>query len=387
MKRYVRAYKFLRYNANPRGTKTGDCQTRAIAMAFDMTWDEVRKALREGGFDGNTFKMHWHVSDVLETKFHCKLMDISLNSLADDTKYLTVGEFCDTYGKQGTYLILCNSKGESDYGNHIVCSIDGTIYDTWDSADCRVVAVYQPTQNYRTDGIKFDSDIPRRINKLAAMYEECFDRYISQYEFTEQLRNRLPSADFSGLSGGFGSANADFPNSYNFVVNVHYKLKFKAARFDVNKIKKFNISFNESDTYADVVKNMDTQVSALVDKWMSSIISQMVTSYNLIGELGDTKYKPTSQKFIKAFAKIDPMLRRNVVNMETFCGYTCATINVSTPDYPCYVLVMSESVSYLNECLSICTHYDYDFWRKRGRIHILPPWLYISIRSIFYRHI
>ena len=40
---------FIKYNANPKHRKTGDCFVRAICVAFDEDWIDTYKALIEIG--------------------------------------------------------------------------------------------------------------------------------------------------------------------------------------------------------------------------------------------------------------------------------------------------------------------------------------------------
>ena len=50
---------------------------------------------------------------------------------------MRLSEFADTIGKEGTWLVATGSK--PNRSNHIVCIIDGTIYDSWDSTNEYVV--------------------------------------------------------------------------------------------------------------------------------------------------------------------------------------------------------------------------------------------------------
>lgn len=108
------AYKF--YNANAKGRFVNDCVIRSISVAENKTWDETYMELSEVAqrhgilLDDVNF-----VEPILDSRY--------VRECYDDTY---VGEFIATH-PIGTFLITMNG--------HITCSIDGTIYDTFDCRD------------------------------------------------------------------------------------------------------------------------------------------------------------------------------------------------------------------------------------------------------------
>ena len=53
------------------------------------------------------------------------------DKLKPEEKGITVGEFADTHS--GTYLIQSGRTPSSS--NHLVCVVDGEVFDTWNSLD------------------------------------------------------------------------------------------------------------------------------------------------------------------------------------------------------------------------------------------------------------
>lgn len=65
---------------------------------------------------------------------------LSPTEVIDD---MTVSEFIDKYASVGTYIIETNNKPSGKHhGNHLTCSIDGVLYDSWDSSRAFVCSYY-----------------------------------------------------------------------------------------------------------------------------------------------------------------------------------------------------------------------------------------------------
>lgn len=121
----IESAKLVKYNANTRGTSTGDCTARSISLAFNIDYSKVRKMMnasakklryRSYNYDGN-------VNTVIA--------DLGGGYRKRPDKKISVNEFADT-NPQGTYLVGC-SKLTEDRATHLVCIIDGVVYDSWDS--------------------------------------------------------------------------------------------------------------------------------------------------------------------------------------------------------------------------------------------------------------
>ena len=372
---YIQSFSYFDYNSNPRGTSTGDCQTRAIATAFNMSWDKVRRILRKYGNDW--FNREYNVTAVLKDEFHCKPIKLDLSG----AEYLTVGEFCDNQGSRGTYLVLCNSdKNEGSWGSHLVCTINGTIYDTWDSSYCRVIQVYKPTGNHRTENIGDSSDIPDNIYKLASRYYVEFRDQLKSIDFEQELLSHLPGIDPANVRCYQPFPNIDYDklHKFNFVIDVKPYIRISGdIQYKYNKTKKFNIVFDEDDTYANALNNVEDVVSQALQEWFDAIWDNISSYYEATQQVNSAlKDSPKSKALLNAYAGIDPDLKEYVVHVETFCGYTGATIPIGTTNLgrTNYLLVLCKNPKDLSKSIRICLKYNQSFWDAYDtpRINITP---------------
>lgn len=124
----INASELIRYNANTRGTNTSDCTARAISLAFNMDYSKARKALNDSA--KANWKYHWDYN----TTDNVNKVVRELGGIAySQPEKITVGDWADAHSS-GTYIIDCNKTGDKyGPGGHLVCCIDGKIYDSWDS--------------------------------------------------------------------------------------------------------------------------------------------------------------------------------------------------------------------------------------------------------------
>ena len=124
--RNVAAADWVTYNANTRGTRTGDCTARAISLAFNKDYTATRKLLNDSAkthYDWN-YNTHDNCIKVIR--------ELGGGDLTANTEKVSVDYFADTH-ISGTYIVWCSENGVSNKGNHLVTIIDGTVYDSWDS--------------------------------------------------------------------------------------------------------------------------------------------------------------------------------------------------------------------------------------------------------------
>lgn len=111
---------WCRYNANPRGKSVGDCTVRAISKALNMSWQDVYTGLCDVGLemcDMPSANVVWGAY-LREHGFDRYVIP---NDCPD---CYTVADFC-TDNPYGTFILALSG--------HVVCVIDGTLYDSWDS--------------------------------------------------------------------------------------------------------------------------------------------------------------------------------------------------------------------------------------------------------------
>lgn len=107
-------YKF--YNRNPDGDKENDCVTRAISLATDLPYTEVRKML-------------FHTAKLLNCEKLCVmcykfLIEDVLKGKRVNCDGMYPAEFAEQH-PYGIYLLRMNG--------HILCCKNGLIYDIFDS--------------------------------------------------------------------------------------------------------------------------------------------------------------------------------------------------------------------------------------------------------------
>ena len=114
-------YKF--YNANAVNRIEDDCVIRAISCATGRSWDNVYDYLSDiAQYEGTLLDKRDFVRNYLD-KTYRRLYDI----------YGTVGEVSAMFPNN---ILLITMRG------HIVCSKNGTIYDTFDCRDRQVEDVW-----------------------------------------------------------------------------------------------------------------------------------------------------------------------------------------------------------------------------------------------------
>lgn len=123
-----------KYNANNRGTSTGDCVKRALSFAFNIPYIKISQELNA--------KMKELRADSYKT---CRVYDYVIldhggsKSKKPDRRDMTLNEFADQFNS-GTYLVTTGDKPNTY--NHIVCVADGVVYDSWDSRKAYVYEYY-----------------------------------------------------------------------------------------------------------------------------------------------------------------------------------------------------------------------------------------------------
>ena len=143
MKRYIRSADLKYYNANSRGTNTGDCVKRSISLAFDISYNEVSKLL-----NNKMKELHisqWNISPV----FSPVIKELGGGKFKIEKAGITVNEFADTHDPNNIYIVLCGAK-DNGKSTHMVCIRDGKIWDSWDCRDYYVTKSWTIDASDRT---------------------------------------------------------------------------------------------------------------------------------------------------------------------------------------------------------------------------------------------
>lgn len=127
------AHRWKKYNPNPKSRNTGDCTIRAYCAAFNISWD---KAYDEAS---NYAKEEKYILDatpvvkkIVVDHFGCIEDEDYKKTKAKDR--MTVNTFAMTH-PYGTYIV--HIRG------HLVTVKNGEYWDSWDSGDKKVDAIYK----------------------------------------------------------------------------------------------------------------------------------------------------------------------------------------------------------------------------------------------------
>ena len=114
--------KFIKYNANPKDWKTGDCVIRAISTATQQSWDTVYEDLCKIG--GKKCRMP---DDLLVYSAYLKDkgFDEKKQKKHENGKRYTIEDLVENYPNS---IIVMNCA------HHLTVAIAGHIIDTWNPA-------------------------------------------------------------------------------------------------------------------------------------------------------------------------------------------------------------------------------------------------------------
>lgn len=107
---------YVYYNENPAGRNVGDCTVRAISKALDCDWLTAYLGLCiEGAVVGDMPSANAVWGSFLDRRGFDR-------ALTPDG--ITVEEFADD-NPRGVFILALSG--------HVVCIVDGVLYDSWDS--------------------------------------------------------------------------------------------------------------------------------------------------------------------------------------------------------------------------------------------------------------
>ncbi len=124
---------FIKYNANPKHRKTGDCFVRAICLALNKDWIEVYRELASIGI-----KSYRMICDKKVTEEYLRNRGILKQRIPrkENNKRYTVEVFIDKFTENNkTYLIGLT--------RHLTVVINGVLVDTWNCKDKCVINYFE----------------------------------------------------------------------------------------------------------------------------------------------------------------------------------------------------------------------------------------------------
>ena len=132
------------YNANSRSRNVGDCVKRSLSLAYGMDYDDLSSELnafkrRKYGKDSDSGLAYNNdlVFDAFIRSKGCEWQGVPRKLGFDQLP--TVQQFSELLSS-GTYCLLCGKTG--NVSTHMVCVIDGDIWDSWNSSNYVVTYIY-----------------------------------------------------------------------------------------------------------------------------------------------------------------------------------------------------------------------------------------------------
>lgn len=151
MKLYIQTAEYKQYNANNRGNNSPDCVKRALSMAFNVDYNQVSKELN--AIMKEKRSQFWNIKRIYDVFIanhggsteQFPYVDPHTGELLESTGGpITVEAWIDRIGSKGTYVLETSKKssGKRGLGDHLTCTIDGKLFDSWDSREQYVCGYY-----------------------------------------------------------------------------------------------------------------------------------------------------------------------------------------------------------------------------------------------------
>lgn len=121
---------FIQFNPNPKSNRVGDCVIRAICKVTDKSWDEVYSDICLEGF----IQKDMPSSNAVWGMYLIRNGFLRMPAPNTCPHCYTVIDFCKDH-PQGKYVLAT--------GSHVIASIDGNYYDSWDSGQEVVAYIFK----------------------------------------------------------------------------------------------------------------------------------------------------------------------------------------------------------------------------------------------------
>lgn len=117
---------YVKFNPNPQNKRVGDCAVRAVCKALGMSWEDAYINLAAEGMYYHDMPSSNYVWGMYLRRFGFKQKSIPFIC----PECTTVADFAELHPK-GRYVLGCEG--------HVVCCIDGSYFDSWDSGSELVI--------------------------------------------------------------------------------------------------------------------------------------------------------------------------------------------------------------------------------------------------------
>lgn len=203
-------------------------------MAFDIDYNKVASMLQKKRRDMDEYA--WNITPV----FSKVIEDLGGQDMLL-TEEITVGEFCEEY-PNGTYIIKCKNPSHKKKITHLVCIIDGDIYDTFDPSKYNVQWVWkikedkEDIQGKEIDSkaiINFiDTEVKKRIIDLAnnIFNDESHTVDIKLYETFGSAYTYKFYYDLQTNTNMLGLTDTSNPNDGTYVLKITPRMNMDKAK-------------------------------------------------------------------------------------------------------------------------------------------------------------
>lgn len=269
----------IKYNANTGGNNTGDCVCRAISIAFNISYNEVRKYLNKwkNQLNASTYKIPRVFSNIIT--------DLGGSSAHTVERGITVEQFVDDHMDNNAYIMLV---GKNDDGNtsHLVTCRHGNLFDSWDSSEWYVAQYYTVPSSCFGEELELtnikdyfqefmDDIIPDNIRKQVALAQDkWFSKYSNYYDGSASISYRdyliIANVKFEFTLSDNKQKQWVFKIPYTFTPYMNYedsiefikqqtKKKMYEKFYQIHKtIDAYENEYQRTQTLSDDVSDIDT---------------------------------------------------------------------------------------------------------------------------------
>ena len=326
MKHLVHSADLISYNANSRGTSTGDCSVRSISLAFNRDYNDIKKLLNAAMEVTRSEKYNYSRNIVYVIK-HILGAGPYTDINADK---ITVQDFADQH-KSGTYLVGCsrkpNPKLSGDHlGGHLVTIINGKVFDTWDSRSwyvCRYWKINVSSNTLDTNIVNLGPylrDLATASNKAWWTHNinSAFDKAVNKSRRLQSITDKnnlniILSCDWSRLRYA------------SFVYTLNLVFDFTIREYDIYektaKIVKIAIKpdTEQGDVENIIIAALEDKISGIV--WsLVKRIEEIIEDYDSVSSVKDQEPYIWDAASRKMFNTLPYWVRRLTTSFEIYKG-------------------------------------------------------------------
>lgn len=293
--------KLIYYNANTHNVHSGDCVKRAISLAFNLDYEYIAKLLRQKAKELRINS--WQVPSVFIPVIEDLLPYGDLKEIYNNG---TVAEFTAAHSV-GTYIIQCGEE----YPNHLLCVIDGNIYDSWDSSNLKCFNTYiidnKASNIYSYDEQKNQlKDYANKVcSELISQYGfkygflSCTDDsefFVSDFAFNFFIRYHLDEIGYKNY--GDLCDSVEFTFSPRRSLEENQKVIFKLCKKVITKLAKvvqaYISEYESQEYYEDLFEYDRASIKYKLPLWSQKLLikADRYFSYNYGSYIYDLVFQP-----------------------------------------------------------------------------------------------